>query len=108
MVAILQLVACTNFMGGFKPPVSRNFWTLPDFKSKNLQLNDYIDLKEKDMRACGIDPFVGDTDNTAKALCMEKKAGYTPQVLLVKDHYIEMSLSASNGKMSINKLTENK
>ena len=74
IVLIGTLTACANFGAGFKPPTSPYYWTLPGLENMNFKGNEYLDLKEHDMRECGIDPFVGDTGgSTVKALCMEKK-----------------------------------
>ena len=69
LISLSVLTACS--MRGFEPPRSTNYWRLP---GNDLTLDEYIDKKNKEMRECGIDPFMGDTGgSTVKALCMEKK-----------------------------------
>ena len=69
LISLSVLTACS--MRGFEPPRSTNYWRLP---GNDLTLDEYIDKKNKELRECGIDPFMGDTGgSTVKALCMEKK-----------------------------------
>ncbi|AHG86220.1 hypothetical protein F544_9910 [Bibersteinia trehalosi USDA-ARS-USMARC-190] len=36
---------------------------------------DFLDQREHDMRACGMDPVLGESDKLKVNLCMEKKDG---------------------------------
>ncbi|MGY6771811.1 hypothetical protein [Gallibacterium sp. ZY190522] len=70
------LLSCE--MGGFKPPKQHHSWApgkqfySPDRKEKF----DFISQREKDMRACGMDPVLGESMKTKVNLCMEQKGWY--------------------------------
>ena len=72
LISLSLLTACS--MRGFEPPRNTSYWTLPGLENMGFEGTEYIDKKFKEMRECGIDPFMGDTGgSTVKALCMEKK-----------------------------------
>lgn len=86
LISLSLLTACS--FSGFKPVTSPYYWNLP---GNDLTLDEYIDKKHKEMRECGIDPFVGDTNNVKKRLCMEEKGwrnteGLTCEVDFFKDN----------------------
>lgn len=62
------LSACT--LSGFKPPTETTRWTIPD---NNLELKDFIKERNKAMRECGVDPYVGNTNVPEKRACLESK-----------------------------------
>ncbi|BFU59171.1 MULTISPECIES: hypothetical protein [Rodentibacter] len=78
-LSVVLLLGCS--FGGFKPPPPYNFWRLHNFdelypRSDKRSLVKYVDRKEKDMRACGMDPVVGESDYPEVNLCLEKKGWY--------------------------------
>ena len=52
----------------------------PDNENGMLE---YYDKRDKDMRACGIDPVMGDSLYAESSLCMEKKGWYEKKVRYV-------------------------
>ncbi len=86
ILTALTLTACS--MSGFKPPNnSKSYWTLP---GNNLELMEYTKKRSKEMRECGIDPFVGSTTSIKESLCMEEKgwrdtAGWTCEQKIFRD-----------------------
>lgn len=74
----INLTACS--FGGFKPPVEKYGWRFDGAigvrPSHPEYFNRYLDKREKDMRACGLDPFVGYHISTKQGLCMEAKGWY--------------------------------
>ena len=66
LISISVLTACS--MRGFEPPRNTSYWTLDKYY-KSMDFVDYINFQNKEMRECGIDPFMGDTGgSTVKAL----------------------------------------
>ncbi|WP_296205325.1 hypothetical protein [Psychrobacter sp. UBA3962] len=89
LISISVLTACS--FSGFQPPRNTSYWTLPGLENMGFEGTEYIDKKFKEMRECGIDPFVGDTNNVKKRLCMEEKGwrnteGLTCEVDFFKDN----------------------
>ena len=78
-ISSLLIIGCS--FGGFKPPPPRDSWSLHNgqslFPSSDPDsLLKYVDRREKDMRACGIDPVIGDSTSAKVSLCMESKGWY--------------------------------
>ncbi|MCK3654771.1 hypothetical protein A4G19_03020 [Pasteurellaceae bacterium Macca] len=75
----LTLFGCS--FGGFKPPRPYDSWRLHNadklFPNSDPQvLNKYLDRREKDMKACGMDFVSGESDDPEVNLCMESKGWY--------------------------------
>ncbi|WP_439328533.1 hypothetical protein [Lonepinella sp. BR2357] len=80
-IATLVISSCSFEMGGFKPPKQHFSWYLHNFnnlypKSEPNSFFKYVERMEKDMRSCGIDPVLGESDRAKDALCMESKGWY--------------------------------
>lgn len=79
--SIFLLIGCS--FGGFKPPKPYYSWGAgKQFYSKKgewLGKFDFLDQREHDMRACGMDPVLGESDKLKVNLCMEKKGWYLEQ-----------------------------
>ncbi|MDY4595025.1 MAG: hypothetical protein SO424_08325 [[Pasteurella] aerogenes] len=65
---ILCVTSCS--FGGFQPPRPYDVWFFKDPDP------DILNRREKDMRACGMDPVVGESDYPKANLCLEKKGWY--------------------------------
>ncbi len=82
---LLVTISCFTLLNcgtaGFEPAKPYDSWHLHN-ASKIFPSSDpdslikYVDRREKDMRACGIDPVVGDSLNAKSGLCMESKGWY--------------------------------
>ncbi|OOF43820.1 hypothetical protein BKK51_10915 [Rodentibacter trehalosifermentans] len=79
IVLSLFFLGCS--FGGFKPAPQSDHWRLHNFdeiypKSDKHALVKYVDRKEGDMKACGMDFVSGESDNPKVNLCMESKGWY--------------------------------
>ncbi|MCK3654769.1 hypothetical protein A4G19_03010 [Pasteurellaceae bacterium Macca] len=75
----LTLFGCS--FGGFKPPRPYYSWSLHNedklFPNSDPQvLHKYLARRKKDMKACGMDFVVGDSNDPRSHLCMESKGWY--------------------------------
>ena len=75
----LTLFSCS--FGGFKPAPQHYHWRLHNAdalfpESDPNVLTKYVDRKEKDMKDCGMDFVVGESDDPEVNLCLEKKGWY--------------------------------
>ena len=75
----LTLFGCS--FGGFKPAPQYYHWRLRNAdalfpESDPNVLTKYVDRKEKDMKDCGMDFVVGESDDPEVNLCLEKKGWY--------------------------------
>ena len=80
-IILLSTILFSCSFSGFKPPATVDSWDFPGSEKYLMQSNpnglyEYFDKKEKDMRACGIDPVVGDSNSAKSGLCMESKGWY--------------------------------
>ena len=78
-LSILVITGCS--FSGFQPPPPVDSWRFPGAEKYFALDNEngmfeYFDKQEKDMRACGIDPVIGDSLSAKSGLCMEKKGWY--------------------------------
>ena len=78
-LSILVITGCS--FSGFHPPPPVDSWRFPGAEKYFAPDNEngmfeYFDKQEKDMRACGIDPVMGDSLYAESSLCMEKKGWY--------------------------------
>ena len=86
MISLSLLTACS--FSGFQPPRNTSYWTLPGLENMGFEGTEYIDKKFKEMRECGIDPFMGYHKNLKEGLCMEKKGWvYTQGPMCEYEYY---------------------
>ncbi len=70
------LVGCS--FGGFKPPKSYYVW-LPGeqfYSPMQKKKFDFFTQREIDMRACRMDPVLGESGSAKTNLCLERKGWY--------------------------------
>lgn len=72
VLSCFLLSACS--FGGFKPPIQADVWYM-NHHNFGGDLNAYLDKEKKDMKACGMDFVIGESDNAKVNLCLENK-GY--------------------------------
>ncbi|OOF78826.1 hypothetical protein [Rodentibacter caecimuris] len=79
LASIFVLVGCS--FGGFKPPKPYYSWSLhnedilyPDSDPQVLQK--YLARRKKDMLACRMNYYIGESDDPKVNLCMESKGWY--------------------------------
>lgn len=76
----LLIILCSVFLlascsfGGFKPPRAYDVWILKTTGSNTDY--DWFDRRNKDMRACGMDPVLGESSYAKVNLCLEQKGWY--------------------------------
>lgn len=73
------LTACS--FGGFQPPKPYYGWRLHNSinlypPSEKGSFWEYLTKRENDMRSCGMDPVIGESDNPKANLCLEQKGWY--------------------------------
>lgn len=72
--SVYFLIGCS--FGGFKPPKPYYQWrTDKEFETSY----EYVVFRGKEMRACGMDPVLGESTKLKVNLCMEKKGWYLKQ-----------------------------
>ncbi|WP_044470362.1 hypothetical protein [Mannheimia massilioguelmaensis] len=89
--SIAFLVSCS--FGGFKPPKLYYIWyTGKSFYDPNtgawIGKFDFFTQREVDMRACGMDPVLGESVELKVNLCMEKKGWYLEQGPVCEEKYV--------------------
>ena len=76
--SVTSLISCS--FGGFKPPKPYYSWGAgKQFYSPTgewLGKFDFLDQREHDMRACGMDPVLGESGRAKVNLCLEQKGWY--------------------------------
>ncbi|MEG9475374.1 hypothetical protein F480_01530 [Bibersteinia trehalosi Y31] len=82
IVGVFCLIGCS--FGGFKPPQPYYKWRLHDSiklypPSQEGSFFELLTHRENDMRSCGMDPVLGESDKLKVNLCMEKKGWYLEQ-----------------------------
>lgn len=75
LTLLLCLMGCSISNMG-QPPRETSYWRLSKNVHPNRTFEEYVEIREKDMRACGIDPFVGYALSAKAGLCMEAKGWY--------------------------------
>ena len=98
LLSSLLLQGCIN-VASFQPPKPVDSWSLHNEEklfpaSERGSLLKYVDRQEKDMRACGIDPVIGDSTSAKASLCMESKGWYEKKDLFAKQRGSIMIRSA--------------
>ncbi len=84
LCGVFFLASCS--FGGFQPPKPYYIWYS---KNKNLEsLIDFVDAREKDMRACGMDPVRGESVELKVNLCLENKGWYLKQGPVCEEKYV--------------------
>ncbi|OOS02144.1 hypothetical protein B0186_00600 [Canicola haemoglobinophilus] len=76
---VIFLSGCS--FGGFQPPKPYYRWRLHNAvnlypPSQKDSFHEYLTRREKDMRACDIDPVVGESIVAEANLCLEQKGWY--------------------------------
>ncbi|XWY19949.1 hypothetical protein ACNGTO_02505 [Bisgaard Taxon 45] len=78
--AAMSLTQCID-VASFQPPARYFKWRAPDYPHLNKypeeeQFYRWVEQRDKDMRACGMDPFVGESNYPEVNLCLERKGWY--------------------------------
>ncbi len=94
-IIVANLLACS--FGGFKPPRETEHWDIKVWP-KGYTLEEYIEQKNKDMRACGIDPVAGYHTSVEQGLCMENRGWYYTKGPVCEDIEV-ISDEAINGPL---------
>ncbi|XWY19968.1 hypothetical protein ACNGTO_02625 [Bisgaard Taxon 45] len=79
-ITSILLMGC-SFGKGFQPPARYFKWRAPDYPHlkkypEEEQFYQWVVYQNKEMRACGMDPFVGESGNPKVNLCLERKGWY--------------------------------
>ncbi|XWY22237.1 hypothetical protein ACNGTP_03530 [Bisgaard Taxon 45] len=78
--AAMSLTQCID-VASFQPPPRYFKWRAPDYPHlkkypEEEQFYQWVVYQNKEMRACGMDPFVGESGNPEVNLCLERKGWY--------------------------------
>lgn len=81
LVIFLSLILWGCSFGGFKPAPPYYHWRLHNADTLFLDsdpnvLTKYLARRKKDMKDCGMDYVIGESDNPEVNLCLEKKSWY--------------------------------
>lgn len=81
LIGILFILLSGCSFGGFKPAPTHDHWRLHNSKvlfpnSDPERTYKYLDRREKDMKGCGMDFVIGESDDPDVNLCMESKGWY--------------------------------
>ncbi|ACE61665.1 MULTISPECIES: hypothetical protein [Actinobacillus] len=83
---LLSLVLTYCSFGGFQPPKPYYIW---GYKYKKFEKSyDYYVFRDKEMRACGMDPVLGESVELKVNLCLEKKGWYLEQGPVCEEKYV--------------------
>ena len=83
----MAIIICGILLSGcsiekfFKPPPRYFYWRLNNVnklypKEEQGSFQRFFDRRSDDMRSCGMDDYVGESDNPEVNLCMESKGWY--------------------------------
>ena len=88
LLMITLLFGCTFDGGGFRPPPKYYSWKTKKISIvKNMMT--YLEIREQDMRDCGIDPVSGESVKAKSNLCMESKGWYSNKSPVCEDKVMD-------------------